>query len=313
MDFNWDDLRVLIAIDDAGTLVGAAKVLNVSHSTIFRRLSAIEKAFRVKLFRRQDHRLVRTETADAILGQVRRIGQEIDELARSAIDADGKLSGTVYVAGPHALIADFVAGQLLPFRRAFPRVRVALRAELGVDMMLRGEVDIGLRISMPVSDRLDIRRIGDCEFRLYGNARLATQMRQGLRNGATKQTPYVDYSDDHAEMPETRWLRKLFGGASPVLQANATPVLLAAAKAGIGVAALPSYVGDRTPGLKRIATATPGPVEGLFIITRREQRAVARVRVLVDFLIKTIAANKRVFCGDAVPRRSMQGAVAQDD
>jgi DNA-binding transcriptional LysR family regulator len=298
-NFSWDDLRILIAIDDAGTLVGAAKALNVSHSTIYRRLGAIEEALRVKLFRRQENILVRTETADTVLAQARRIGREIDELARAATDADGKLSGVVHVAGPHALIAGFVAGHLMPFCRAYPRVRVALHAEFGVEMMLRGEADIGLRISMPVSDKLDIRRVGNCQFGLYGSARLAAEIAQALRDGEPLRTPYIDYCDDHAEVPETRWLRKLFGGASPVLQANATPVLLAAAKAGIGVAALPSYVGASAPGLKPIVMATPGPVEGLFIITRREQRGVARVRVLVDFLTKTFAAHKHVFCANA--------------
>jgi len=305
-NFSWDDLRVLIAIDDAGTLVGAAKTLNVSHSTIYRRLDAIEKALRAKLFRRQDKVLVRTQTADTVIGQARRIGREIDELARAATDADGKLSGLVHVAGPHALIAGFVAGHLVPFYRAHPRVRVVLHAEVGVEMMLRGEADIGLRISMPVSDKLDIRRIGDCQFGLYGVARLATEITQALRRGEPLRTPYVDYSDDHAEVPETRWLKKLFGDAAPVLQANATPVLLAAAKAGIGVAALPRYVGAQTLGLKPIVTATPGPVEGLFIITRREQRGVARVRMLVDFLTKTFELHKNVLCAQHQPRRSMR-------
>ena len=44
-DFNWDDLRVLIAVDDAGTLEGAAKTLNVSHSTIYRRMARSKRRF----------------------------------------------------------------------------------------------------------------------------------------------------------------------------------------------------------------------------------------------------------------------------
>lgn len=302
-NFNWDDLRILIAIDGAGTLLGAARTIGVSHSTVYRRLAAVEKALQAKLFRRQENILVRTETADAILGQARRIEQEIEELARAATNADGKLSGSVQVAGPHAMIAGFVTRQLPAFYRAYPGVRATLRAELGVDLMLRGEADIGLRISMPVSDQLDIRRVANCHFGLYGTARLAAEVKKEARKGGPLIVPFVDFAEDHAEMPESRWLRKLFEGATPSLYANATPILHAAACAGVGVTALPCYVGDQLPGLQKIPTAIPGPAEGLFIVTRREQRNVARVRALVEFLTRAISANKAVFAGTSPRRR----------
>ena len=256
---------------------------------------------------------MRTETADAVLDQARRIAQEIDELRASAADADGKLSGIVYVAGPHALIADFVAGHLMPFRRAYPRVRVALRAEFGVELMLRGEADIGLRISMPVSDRLDIRRIGDCQFGLYGNARLAAQMTQALpkvnrhkrrmsttltimrkcRRRAGSESCSAGRPRSCRRMPHRScWRRpKRVSGLPP------SPATLA--------------IAHRVS--KPIVTAISGPNEGLFIVTRREQRGVARVRVLVDFLTRTIAANQSVFGGNAVPRRSMQRPQSRGD
>jgi len=195
-----------------------------------------------------------------------------------------------------------VANQLPAFCKLYPGIRVTLRAELGVDLLLRGEADIGLRISMPVSDRLDIRRVANCQFGLYGNAKLAADVNKETRRSKALTVPFVDFSEDHAEMPESRWLKRLFGDALPRIQANATPILYAAACAGLGVAALPCYVGDRLPGLRRIPIDIPGPVEGLFIVTRREQRGVTRVRALVDFLKKAIATNESVFLGSSPDR-----------
>jgi hypothetical protein len=65
------------------------------------------------------------------------------------------------------------------------------------------------------------------------------------------------------------------------------------------VAALPRYVGDREPGLHRVPTPLPGPTEGLFLVTRREQRGVARVRALVDYLARILAAERALFVGQA--------------
>ena len=151
---------------------------------------------------------------------------------------------------------------------------------------------------MPLTDRLDIRRLCDCGFALYAVPRLAAAAARSLERGGPPWPRYVAFSDEFADLPEDRWIRELFRGAPPVLRTNATTALLAAAQAGIGVAALPRYVGDREPALRRVPTPLPGPTEGLFLVTRREQRGVARVRALVDYLARTIAAERALFVGD---------------
>ncbi len=49
---NWGDVRIFLAIADHGSLAGAARQLHVNHSTVFRRLNAIEDDLNVRLFER---------------------------------------------------------------------------------------------------------------------------------------------------------------------------------------------------------------------------------------------------------------------
>ena len=49
---DWDDLRLVLAVTREGTLSGAARRLNVTHSTVFRRLGAIEEKIGARLFER---------------------------------------------------------------------------------------------------------------------------------------------------------------------------------------------------------------------------------------------------------------------
>ncbi|EGC99966.1 LysR family regulatory protein, partial [Burkholderia sp. TJI49] len=49
---SWDDLRLVLAVAQAGSLAGAARRLGVSHATVFRRLAALEAGLRVRLFER---------------------------------------------------------------------------------------------------------------------------------------------------------------------------------------------------------------------------------------------------------------------
>ena len=48
----WDDFWLVNAIADARSLPGAAVLLGINHSTVFRRLGQIEEALGVTLFER---------------------------------------------------------------------------------------------------------------------------------------------------------------------------------------------------------------------------------------------------------------------
>ncbi len=49
---NWDDLRYFLALVDCGTLTGAARRLQVEHTTVARRIDALEAALKLRLFDR---------------------------------------------------------------------------------------------------------------------------------------------------------------------------------------------------------------------------------------------------------------------
>ena len=49
---DWNELRLVLAISRAGALAGAAKALGIDHSTVYRRLQAIEAKLAVPLFER---------------------------------------------------------------------------------------------------------------------------------------------------------------------------------------------------------------------------------------------------------------------
>lgn len=294
--FNWDDLRFLLALDRAGTLLSAARMLGVSHSTVARRLAAAESALQTRLFHRRGQTLVRSEAAEEVLTHAQRIEEEIASFSSSAGGADTKLEGEVRVTAPLALLTHFLAPQLLAFQQTYPAISVTMFGDLSLDSLLQGEMDIGLRISRPVSDRLDIRRISDCRFALYGTPALAAQVR---RTGGLNGVPYLQTTGQEMQMPEALWMTVLFGDQRPALKASTMPVLLAAAQAGVGVTALPCFLADPQPELVRIPVQQDGPREKVFVVTKREQRGVARVRALVNFINRAARAEQARFEGSA--------------
>ena len=51
-DLSWDEFRLVKAVSDSRSLGGAAEALGLNHSTVFRRLAALEAAVGARLFER---------------------------------------------------------------------------------------------------------------------------------------------------------------------------------------------------------------------------------------------------------------------
>lgn len=304
-ELNWDDLRFLLALERAGTLLGAARLLRVAHSTVARRLEAAEQALQVPLFHRRGARLVETEAAASILKHAHRIEAEIASLNRAAFGTEARMEGEVRLAAPLALITEFLMQRLSPFREAYPLVNLSLMGDLPLERMLQGDADIALRVSKPVSEQLDIRRLGIFSFGLYAAPPLA---RAVALSGLEEHLPFLSVTEEHAGLPEIQWIHGLFPDRSPALRLSTTLALRAAAVAGMGIAALPRYVGGSATGLEEIAPPSPAPAESLFLVTHREQRGLARVRVLVDYLSQAVGADQALFGSDAREVFSRKGA-----
>jgi DNA-binding transcriptional LysR family regulator len=303
---RWDELRFLVAIDDAGTLLGAARALNVSHSTVARHLERAESVVDSRIFHRRGNLLVASEAAQLLLREARRISQEIQSLTHVTGNARLELEGTVRLAAPLAIATHVLAPHLKAMERAFPTIRIDLRTELRSDLMLRGEADIAIRISRPVADGLIIQRIAACEFGLYATAKIARKQRLAIEQGRPMPGPYLTFTDDYALVPETSWLRSLFPNREPVFKANASLALLAAAQAGLGVAALGGYIGRNAARLELIDAPIPPPNESIYLITHRDQQDIKRIRVVVAFLTNLIKRNPHLF------RRKAHAEVATD-
>lgn len=47
---DWNELKLVLAVERAGSLTRAAEALRVDHSTLFRRLRALEERLGAKMF-----------------------------------------------------------------------------------------------------------------------------------------------------------------------------------------------------------------------------------------------------------------------
>ena len=92
-NMDWDDIRYFLAIYRNGSSNGAARGLGVQHTTVGRRLTALEAALGTNLFIRTPEGLSPTPAAMEILPLAEAAEQSFLAIARQVGSSDSRIEG----------------------------------------------------------------------------------------------------------------------------------------------------------------------------------------------------------------------------
>ena len=121
---SWDEFRLVKAIADSRSLVGAAEALGLNHSTVFRRLGALEDAMGTRLFERSRLGYAPTAAGEEMIALAGRMAQDIIEFERTVAGRDVKPAGELRITTNDTFLAHFVAPVLASFGVAYPDIRL---------------------------------------------------------------------------------------------------------------------------------------------------------------------------------------------
>ena len=108
MTMNWDDLRIVAAVRDAGTYAGAGARLRVDETTVGRRLARIERALGARLFEAIDGVRKPTAQCEAVLAHVQAMAHHVAEIGRVAESFAG-LTGRFRIASTNAVAEEILS------------------------------------------------------------------------------------------------------------------------------------------------------------------------------------------------------------
>lgn len=278
---DWDHLRFVIAVAEAGGLSAAARALRVDTATVGRRLDALETDLKCKLFDRSRRGLKPTGAGAKLLDHARRIEGEVRALGFALSAEDRGLDGTVVITATEPIAAGLVVPALASFRAKHPGIALELVTDIRALDLSRREADIALRLVRPDQGDLKLRKLGTVGYALYASPDyLAARgaLRAGLAGHAL-----IDWPVDYTIIPQVPWLRAHAAKAEIVLRSASAITRQAAASSGAGIALLPRLIGDPDPRLTRVASEPP-PTQDLWLVSHRDLATVPRIRVVATFL-----------------------------
>ncbi|WP_323120482.1 LysR family transcriptional regulator [Burkholderia alba] len=276
---SWDDLRLVLAVVQAGSLAGAARRLGISHATVFRRLTAIETGLRVKLFERTRTGYVPTLAGQDAATAAERIQDEVHGVERRVAGRDARPSGIVRVTTTDTLLAGLLSPVFAAFRQSFPEIALEVLVSNAVFDLSKREADVAIRPSSAPPDTLIGRRIGVVAQAVYAAPTLR------VRGGD------LEWVGPHERMgywPLEKWMREQGVDARCAYRVDTLLGLFTAARAGIGAAVLPCYLADGDRDLVRIGDRIDVLATDLWLLTHPDLRDTARVRALSSFVATSI-------------------------
>jgi len=291
---DWDDTRFFLAVARDETLSGAARTLAVQQTTVGRRLAAFEARLGTRLFDRTPDGHVPTPAGRALLAHARRIEREVMAAERALVGHDARTTGVVRITAPQALGSGFVVPRLAKLRDAMPGLVIELIADDTNLSLTRRQADLAMRVGRPRQPGLVVRRAGSIATGLYA-ARSYLRHRAQPTEGLARHL-VVDYDGSYQQRREAAWMRQRAADAQVALRVNHTLGIASAVHAGLGIGALPCWLGDTSHGVERILP-TASYRQDLWIVMHRDLRRAARIRAVTDFLVGDLAEAAPILLG----------------
>ncbi|KAB1072505.1 LysR family transcriptional regulator [Methylobacterium planeticum] len=279
---DWDDLRIVLAVARAGSLSAAARSLGVNHTTVLRRLSAYEARLGVRLFERLPSGYLPTAVGDAMVSDLAVIDSAIHDVVRRAAGHDRQLTGPVRLSTTDTLMASILPGALAAVRAAHPGIRLEVSTANDFAVLTRREADIALRPTSSPPEGLIGRRLRSVTYAAYAApAYVADQP----TDTPLPEHRWLGLDASLRETSAARWLREHLPGVEPAARADSFVALRELVSAGLGVAILPTYLGDASVALVRLpGTADLDLGAALWLLTHEDLRRVARIDAVVTVL-----------------------------
>ncbi len=302
---DWNDLRYALAIGATGSLAGAARSLGVAHTTVLRRLDALEAHLGSRLFDRLRSGYQPTEAGQLLLEQARHMAERADEVERQVLGRDRELTGVLRVTTAFVVMDHLLPQPLADFARAYPGIEVeVVENAFLVDLAsrhadadqgwTRREADVALRLSGQVAEHLVGRQLGITQCRVYA-LRGAPDLPQTVTplEQLTRHAPWVAFERDASTRVYDLWLRQRLAQADVRVRVDIFNAKAAMLRTGIGVGVLPTFMEAKHPELVAVSEPIPELAQPVWIVTHPDLRDTARVRAFMRFVGDALAQRLR--------------------
>ena len=288
---RFTEAEMFVRTVEAGSITGAAKVLDIDKSAVSRRLKSLEARLGATLLNRSTRTLSLTDAGRAYHGRAQELLRAWREMEDEASGAEGALAGPIRIAAPLSFGLSQLGPVLIDFQCDHPDIRLDIDfSDRRIDLVAEG-FDLAVRIGRLDDSSLIARKLGNVEMVCVASP-----------DWLEKNGP-IETAEDLIDKPELRYgLRRGQGlafkapdgskgtiQADPVLKASNGDFLREAAVSGLGMTIQPDFIvcdAVRAGQLVQFLTDYEFDAPSIYAVWSPNRHMPRRVRALVDFLVE---------------------------
>lgn len=290
-DFNWNDLRAFLAVARTGRLTTAAPRIGMDHTTVARRIVALEDGLGARLFARSPQGYALTVHGERLLPTAEKI-ESLAMLAGAELgEADQAVTGTVRIGAPEGFGSYVLAPLMARLADRHPALDIQLVAIPGVLSLSKREADVAVTLSAPREGRLVSRKLTDYRLSLYA-APSYLEGRPPIRTRTDMEGQrFIGYIGDLLYAPELDYMEAPDVDIRVGLQSSNLIAQLQACLAGAGLCVLPDFIPAREAGLVRVLPDAVALERSLWLVVHADLRTLARVRAAMEMIVDAVKAD----------------------
>lgn len=294
MHIPWNDVQLVLAIAQTGSLSAAARALRLTQPTVSRRLAELEASLGEPLFSRAVDGTTPTSFGDRLLEPARRMAEAAAEVDHAAADADRDPRGVVRISAAPGTAYAFLAPFAAFARTRLPQIRIEALATTRYVDLVRREADLAIRwqsTSRKETQRdLEVLAAVEHPVAAFATPSYIATLRRGY---GLADVGWIGWCAPLEHLPPNPQLAAVIPGFAPVFAADDYLVQLRAAETGAGAIVLTRfrYRLEPSSALVELALDLRQPPAKTHLVAARATLAIPRIRAVAELLASELATT----------------------
>ena len=297
-----DDLLVLLAVARAGRYTAAADELGLNHTTIARRIGALEDALGGRVLARGAAGWVLTPLGEHAISAAEGVERALGSLAPDA----PRLSGVVRLSATDGFSGFIAAPAIVAVRRVHPDVSLEIVAATRRAAQQRVGVDLEVVVGRPHVHRAEAIHLADYALGLYASRDFLARNGTPASSAELAGAPLVYFIESMLQVDALDEARRPTRDMVDAVSSTNVYVHVDATRAGAGFGLLPAFLADRHDDLVRLFADEIDERLPYWLVCRPEALRQPTVLAFIEALRGRIAAVEDQLLGR--PDAALTGA-----
>ncbi|WP_152346215.1 LysR family transcriptional regulator [Brevibacterium sp. CFH 10365] len=283
MDTTPNDLLVLLAVSRTAKFTTAAHNLGLTHSTVSRRITALEKSLGGRVLARSDDGWELTDLGERAVAVAEQMETAVAELGNTGQGPD-TVTGVVRMTATDGFSAYIASPAVAKLRHRHPGLSVEIVTVTRQALQQRSGLDIEVVVGEPRVHRAEAMKLGDYELGLYASSDYLAARGTPASVDELSDHRLVYFVDSMLQVDDLDAPRRLFPSMKDALTSTNVFVHVEATRAGAGIGFLPCFMADRHPDLVRLFPDTAAERLPYWLVLRPDSLRRPAIAALVQAL-----------------------------